>query len=134
MADEVTAQLLRFVSTEFGRGAQIGVDDPLLGGIVDSIGVFTMVGFLEKEFRILGIDPRPVLSGAERKSLGHESTFSEDIHDRTTVRHRLLELVDAVTRGEPPEPGLGEAVVAHRLVDAAYRSAHDGGRPVGLEG
>jgi predicted dehydrogenase len=38
--------------------------------------------------------------------------------------------VDAVTSGQEPEPGLGEALVAHRLVDAAYRSAADGGAPV----
>src|SRR6202022_3212083 len=31
--------------------------------------------------------------------------------------------VDALAEGRPPEPGLAEAVVAHRLVDAAYRSA-----------
>ena len=31
--------------------------------------------------------------------------------------------VDAVTGGRPPEPGLDVALEAHRLVDAAYRSA-----------
>jgi predicted dehydrogenase len=40
--------------------------------------------------------------------------------------------VHAVVAGRPPEPGLQEALVAHRLVDAAYRSAADGGRPVTL--
>ena len=30
--------------------------------------------------------------------------------------------VDAVAGGDCPEPGLDEALVAHRLVDAAYRS------------
>ena len=29
--------------------------------------------------------------------------------------------VDAVVSGRPPEPGLAEGVIAHRLVDAAYR-------------
>jgi predicted dehydrogenase len=38
--------------------------------------------------------------------------------------------VDAVADGRPPAPGLEEAVMAHRLVDAAYRSAARGGRPV----
>ncbi len=38
--------------------------------------------------------------------------------------------VDAVTGGREPEPGLAEALVAHRLVDAAYRSAAAGGSPV----
>ncbi len=38
--------------------------------------------------------------------------------------------VDAVTGGRSPEPGLGVALEAHRLVDAAYRSAADGGAPI----
>jgi predicted dehydrogenase len=40
--------------------------------------------------------------------------------------------VDAVVAGRNPEPGLHQALVAHRLVDAAYRSAHHGGRPIAL--
>ena len=40
--------------------------------------------------------------------------------------------VDAVAGGWAPEPGLGVALQAHRLVDAAYRSAAGGGAPVGL--
>jgi UDP-N-acetyl-2-amino-2-deoxyglucuronate dehydrogenase len=40
--------------------------------------------------------------------------------------------VDAVVAGRPPEPSLAEALVAHRLVDAAYRSAAEGGAPVAL--
>jgi UDP-N-acetyl-2-amino-2-deoxyglucuronate dehydrogenase len=38
--------------------------------------------------------------------------------------------VDAVTSGRPPTPGLGEGVIAHRLVHAAYRSAAAGAAPV----
>jgi predicted dehydrogenase len=38
--------------------------------------------------------------------------------------------VDAVVAGRTPEPGLDQALVAHRLVDAAYRSAGQGGGPV----
>jgi predicted dehydrogenase len=34
--------------------------------------------------------------------------------------------------GRPPEPGLDAALEAHRLVDAAYRSAADGGAPIGV--
>jgi predicted dehydrogenase len=37
-----------------------------------------------------------------------------------------------VTEGRPPEPSLDEALVAHRLVDAAYRSAAAGAAPVAL--
>ena len=40
--------------------------------------------------------------------------------------------VEAVVRGTPPEPGLDEALMAHRLVDAAYRSAEQDGAPVGV--
>ena len=38
--------------------------------------------------------------------------------------------VDAVTGGWAPDPGLDVALAAHRLVDAAYRSAADGGVPI----
>ena len=40
--------------------------------------------------------------------------------------------VDAVTEVRRPEPGLDVALEAHRLVDAAYRSAADGGAPIGI--
>jgi predicted dehydrogenase len=40
--------------------------------------------------------------------------------------------VDALTTGTAPEPGLDVALLAHRLVDAAYRSAAHGGEPVDL--
>ena len=38
--------------------------------------------------------------------------------------------VDALRAGTPPQPDFAEAVVAHRLVDAAYRSAASGGVPI----
>jgi len=40
--------------------------------------------------------------------------------------------VDAVVTGLAPDPGLDVALVAHELVDAAYRSAAGGGGPVRL--
>jgi myo-inositol 2-dehydrogenase/D-chiro-inositol 1-dehydrogenase len=40
--------------------------------------------------------------------------------------------VDAVTSGVAPQPSLFDALMAHRLVDAAYRSADGGGVPVSL--
>jgi predicted dehydrogenase len=40
--------------------------------------------------------------------------------------------VDAVVGGTAPDPGLDVALVAHRLVDAAYRSAAGGGIPIDL--
>lgn len=40
------------------------------------------------------------------------------------------EFLDALAEGRPPAPGLDEALAAHRLVDAAYRSAAAGGVPL----
>jgi predicted dehydrogenase len=40
--------------------------------------------------------------------------------------------LDAVAAGRPAEPGLGVALEAHRLVDAAYRSAAAGAAPIGV--
>lgn len=40
--------------------------------------------------------------------------------------------VEAVRTGAVPSPGLAEALVAHRVVDACYRSAAEGGAPVAL--
>jgi predicted dehydrogenase len=40
--------------------------------------------------------------------------------------------IDAVVAGRAPEPSLDEALVAHRLVDAAYRSSDAGGVPIRL--
>ena len=42
--------------------------------------------------------------------------------------------VDAVTGGWAPDPGLDVALAAHRLVDAAYRSAEGGGVPLDVAG
>ncbi len=42
--------------------------------------------------------------------------------------------LEAVASGGTPEPGLDVALAAHRLVDAAYRSAAEGGEPVDLRG
>jgi predicted dehydrogenase len=38
--------------------------------------------------------------------------------------------IDAVVEGGLPEPSLAQALVAHRLVDASYRSAASGGVPI----
>jgi myo-inositol 2-dehydrogenase/D-chiro-inositol 1-dehydrogenase len=40
--------------------------------------------------------------------------------------------VESVAAQRPPQPSFAEAVIAHRLVDAAYRSAANGGAPVRL--
>jgi predicted dehydrogenase len=39
--------------------------------------------------------------------------------------------LDAVAAGEPPRPGLDEGLIAHRLVEAVYRSGREG-RPVAI--
>jgi len=43
-----------------------------------------------------GQDPRPVVPSHHRKSIGHESTFAEDVHDRRRVEETLMELVEQV--------------------------------------
>lgn len=45
-----------------------------------------------------GRDPRAVVPDYQRKSVGRESTFAEDVHDRAVVEQTLLELVDQVAR------------------------------------
>jgi predicted dehydrogenase len=42
------------------------------------------------------------------------------------------EFIDAVVAGRAPQPSLDDALVAHRLVDAAYRSSDAGGVPLRL--
>lgn len=43
-----------------------------------------------------GEDDRPVVPDRERKSVGRETTFEEDVADRDTLRRTLLELTDEV--------------------------------------
>jgi nucleotidyltransferase/DNA polymerase involved in DNA repair len=43
-----------------------------------------------------GVDSRPVVPHHEPKSIGHETTFEEDIEDPARVRKTLLSLSDAV--------------------------------------
>lgn len=43
-----------------------------------------------------GIDPSPVISTREAKSIGHEETFSSDIHDVAELRRHVVRLADAV--------------------------------------
>lgn len=45
-----------------------------------------------------GEDPRLVVPDRRRKSVGHETTFGEDVRDRASVRRTLLELVEEVAR------------------------------------
>ena len=45
-----------------------------------------------------GIDPREVVPDYERKSIGRETTFLEDVQDRRRVEQALLTLVEDVTQ------------------------------------
>lgn len=48
-------QLKAFVVQKFplARNRRIGIDDPLVeSGIVDSLGVLTLIGFIEAEFQV----------------------------------------------------------------------------------
>lgn len=81
-------------------------------------------------------------SGGEPMDIGLPSEAS-DLMERLPVADSLksqilpyaasdLSFLRAVSSGRPPEPGLGVAVSAHRVVEAAYRSAASGGEPQNL--
>jgi acyl carrier protein len=53
--ETVSARLNVFVVQKFplARNRRIGIDDALIeGGIVDSLGVLTLIGFIEAEFHV----------------------------------------------------------------------------------
>jgi len=53
--DVIQGQLKSFITKQFplARKRNLGIDDRLLGeGIIDSLGVLDIVGYLETEFRI----------------------------------------------------------------------------------
>jgi acyl carrier protein len=53
--DAIQGQLKSFITKQFplARKRNVGIDDRLLGeGIIDSLGVLDIVGYLETEFRI----------------------------------------------------------------------------------
>jgi nucleotidyltransferase/DNA polymerase involved in DNA repair len=57
-----------------------------------------------------GRDPRAVVPDHQRKSVGRESTFAEDVHDRAAVASTLLELVEQVARRLRRHGRLGQTV------------------------
>jgi nucleotidyltransferase/DNA polymerase involved in DNA repair len=65
-----------------------------------------------------GLDDRPVVPEHEAKSLGHETTFAEDVEDFRVVRRRLLELAEAVARR------LRKHGVEGRVVTLKFRDEH----------
>lgn len=65
------------------------------GRLVDAFGEARGRRFQELS---RGMDHRPVEPGTDRKSLGKEHTFGEDVADRARVRRELLELCEEVAR------------------------------------
>jgi DNA polymerase-4 len=61
-----------------------------------------------------GIDERPVHAGHERKSLGKERTFGEDVSDRKIVERRLLGLCEGVA-ASLRRKGLAGTVITVKL-------------------
>jgi nucleotidyltransferase/DNA polymerase involved in DNA repair len=63
-----------------------------------SMGLSGLLGKHGEHLLLLarGIDDRPVVPHQEPKSIGHETTFEEDIDDPARVRKTLLSLSDAV--------------------------------------
>jgi nucleotidyltransferase/DNA polymerase involved in DNA repair len=57
-----------------------------------------------------GHDPRAVVPDHQRKSVGRESTFAEDVHDRAEVERTLLDLVEQLTRRLRRHGLLGQTV------------------------
>jgi acyl carrier protein len=47
-----TEALVSFISSEFADGRPVSEDSRLLGELVDSVGLFVLVDFIEKEFKI----------------------------------------------------------------------------------
>ena len=49
----IAQQIRQFLIKQFPAAAQIGIQDPLLeNGIVDSLGVLDVVGFIEQSFSL----------------------------------------------------------------------------------
>lgn len=89
-ADAIRGQLTSFIVKTFplARGRNVGVDDRLLGeGIIDSLGVLDIVGYLESQFRIAVSDDD--LSPENFETIGRLTAFverklgetSREVHD-----------------------------------------------------
>ena len=52
-AQILTDQIRKFLAKQFPATKKAGIEDPLLkNGLIDSLGILEVVGFLEKEFPI----------------------------------------------------------------------------------
>jgi nucleotidyltransferase/DNA polymerase involved in DNA repair len=79
-----------------------------------------------------GIDDRPVVPHREPKSIGHETTFQEDIEDEQRVRKTLLSLADGVAV-RLRKHGLEGKTVTLKFRDESFRTetrAHTLSSPV----
>jgi predicted dehydrogenase len=136
---------LAAVSLQFERGASAQLvsvwHDILSRGSTRRVEVFCRRGMVWLENDFLGPLHVHTSDGVEVRPCPAPSWVADlpMAHDEVGLAVRAYveadrAFVDAVANGVAPDPGLGEAVVAHRLVDAAYRSAHKGGVPVRPEG
>jgi predicted dehydrogenase len=49
------------------------------------------------------------------------------------ITNSAANFLTAIEQGRPPAPDFREALAAHRIVDAIYRSAEAGGVPVAVD-
>lgn len=134
------------VSMRFERGARAEIvsvwHDILTRGSSRRLEVFCERGFVWLENDFLG--PLHVQSG-EKGAVTDvvpcpPAAWVEDLplaNDEIGLAIRAYveedrAFLDALRAGSSPEPSFAEGVVAHRMVDAAYRSAATGGSPIGL--
>jgi acyl carrier protein len=76
--DAIQGQLKSFITKQFplARKRNLGIDDRLLGeGIIDSLGVLDIVGYLETEFRIAIADDD--LTPENFETIGRLTAFVE---------------------------------------------------------
>jgi acyl carrier protein len=77
-AEAIRGQLQTFIAKKFplARKRNVGVDDLLLGGgIVDSLGVLDIVGYLEEQFHVVISDED--LTPDNFETIGHLAAFVE---------------------------------------------------------
>ncbi len=97
----------------------------------------------QRRVEVFRLDSVLTLEGDWSGPVSIETSTSIDLLERDELRSAAAAIdgladdpdasfVEAVRRGEPAYPDFGVAMEAHRLADAAYRSAADGGRPVAL--
>jgi UDP-N-acetyl-2-amino-2-deoxyglucuronate dehydrogenase len=101
----------------FGRDAVAWLDDEFAG----PVHVQTSEGT-----EVLACPPSPWTSALALGSGGGVGITAYVEEDRA--------FLDALAAGTPPAPGFDDALVAHRIVDAMYRSARSGGIPVAPDG